>query len=153
MANMKSNKPAAGRSWLTPLYDFGVRVTMPERMIRDRLARLVDPKPQQRILEFGFGSGSNRVAIHDQCPAAELYRVLKSGGSLIVGDWGAANSFLMRIASGFISLIDGFETTRDNRRGEIPNLVETAGFSDVRELDVVNTSVGTFRFLRAAAVP
>ena len=87
MVKTKSNKPAAGRSWLTPLYDFGVRVTMPERMIRDRLVRLVDPKPQERILEFEFGIGSN--------------------------------------------------------------LVETAGFSDVRELDIVNTSVGTFRFLRA----
>ena len=31
---MATFKPAAGRFWLAPLYDLGVRITMPEQAIR-----------------------------------------------------------------------------------------------------------------------
>ena len=211
---MASYTPAAGRSWLTPLYDIGVRVTMPERAIRAKLADFVDPQPGQRILEFGYGTGSNLIRLYERCPSTslagvdldpriharatarlgehnasadlllydgrvlpfenaafdtvfsclvfhhltpdakraalgELLRVLRPGGRLIVGDWGAPSSPLMKAASGFIRLIDGGETTAENLRGELPRLIEEAGFREVRELEVINTAVGTFRFLRS----
>ena len=45
-------------------------------------------------------------------------------------------------------LLDGFETTRDNVRGLIPDYITEAGFRDVREIDFLNTSLGTFSYYR-----
>lgn len=214
---MTEYKPAAGRSWLTPLYGLGVKIIMPERGFRDRLVDLVSPAPGERILEFGFSTGSNLIALGDRAPEArlsgvdvdpkiyeraraktarhgtraelrlydgeilpyaddsfdvvvsclvfhhldangkesaftEIRRVLRPGWRLVIRDWGSPASLLMRLASGFIILIDGFETTRENRHGRLPEIAVSTGFDGIREVAVVNTAVGKFRYLTAGSM-
>src|SRR5262245_56346496 len=49
--------------------------------------------------------------------AAEVFRVLRSGGRLQVADWGRPSDPAMRALSTSIRLLDGFEQTRDNLTG------------------------------------
>jgi len=80
---------------------------------------------------------------------SELRRVLKTGGELLICDFGQAKSTLMRLGYGLVQLIDGFETTRDNVKGRIPFYIEEAGFQNVREAGFINTSLGTFSYYKA----
>ena len=79
----------------------------------------------------------------------ELRRVLKTGGELLICDFGKAKNKLMRLGYGLVQLIDGFETTRDNVEGKIPGFISEAGFREVREADFINTSLGTFSYYKA----
>jgi len=76
----------------------------------------------------------------------EIYRVLKPGGQLIIGDWGRAKSKLMRLAFYIVQLLDGFKTTNDNVNGLLPEFIEKAGFSDVSETGYINTKIGSFSY-------
>lgn len=62
--------PALGYDWLSGLYDLTIKLTMPERKIRQKLIRLLEPAAGERILEFGFGTGSNLMMTNQQNPAA-----------------------------------------------------------------------------------
>lgn len=53
-----------GYNFLTGLYDFTVRLTMPENRIRQRLVAELNPQHQEAVLEFGFGTGQNLIRIH-----------------------------------------------------------------------------------------
>lgn len=79
----------------------------------------------------------------------ELRRVLKTGGELLICDFGGAKNTLMRLGYGMVQLIDGFETTRDNVEGKLPGYIAEAGFRSVREADFINTSLGTFSYYKA----
>ena len=74
----------------------------------------------------------------------EIYRVLKTGGKLIIGDWGKARNSWMRIAFYTIQLLDGFKTTNANVQGQLPQFIKDAGFSSVSETGHINTRIGTF---------
>ena len=80
---------------------------------------------------------------------AEMRRVLKPGGELLVCDFGEAKNSLMRLGYGLVQLIDGFETTDDNVKGRLPALISEAEFNSVREDDFINTSLGTFSYYKA----
>ena len=45
--------------------------------------------------------------------------------------------------------LDGFERTRAHARGELPALIEQAGFSEVRRRDRLRTAWGTLELLCA----
>lgn len=47
---------------------------------------------------------------------AEMWRVLRPGGSLVVADWGPPHNSVQSAAFLMVQLLDGFETTRDHRR-------------------------------------
>ena len=61
MANKKSYIPALGYDWLTSFYDLTIKLTMPENKIRTKLLNYIAPKSDEKILEFGFGTGQNIV--------------------------------------------------------------------------------------------
>lgn len=53
-----SYTPALGVHWLTPFYDFAIAAFTREKVWRDALVELVDPQPDDRILDIGCGTGS-----------------------------------------------------------------------------------------------
>ena len=59
--------------------------------------------------------------------AREIARVLRTGGELHVADWGKPSDPVMAAAFLSIRLLDGFENTADNARGELPRIFEEAG--------------------------
>ena len=79
----------------------------------------------------------------------EILRVLKPGGQLHIGDWGAAQDPLMRAAFLLIQCFDGFATTRDHVAGRLPAMVAQAGFDDVRIDRRFRTMLGTMEIVRS----
>ena len=79
---------------------------------------------------------------------SSVYEVLKPGGEIHIADWGRAQNPLMRAAYLGIQLLDGFETTGDNVRGRIPELMRSAGFEDAHETHHEMTVFGTLSLYR-----
>lgn len=79
----------------------------------------------------------------------EVRRVLKPDGELHIADWGKPVNSVMRFASYFIQLLDGFETTADNFNGQLPKLITEAGFALVEETNHFNSAFGTIRLLKS----
>jgi ubiquinone/menaquinone biosynthesis C-methylase UbiE len=82
---------------------------------------------------------------------AEMRRVLRPDGSLIVADWAKPQDPLMSAAFYGLQLLDGFGTTNDNRKGMIPDLVAEAGFGKPLRLRRLRTVLGTFEVLITGA--
>ena len=76
----------------------------------------------------------------------EIYRVLKPEGKILICDWGKPNDVFASLGFYLVQMLDGFETTSDNRKGFIPEFLQTIGFKDVQQIDVVNTKIGTLRY-------
>lgn len=58
--------PALGYNWLTNLYDWAIKLTMPESKFRNRLIDYLNPKNSDTILEFGFGTGQNLIIANNR---------------------------------------------------------------------------------------
>jgi SAM-dependent methyltransferase len=83
--------------------------------------------------------------------AAELVRVLRPGGRLVVGDLGRPQDPLMRISVLMtVQLLDGFPTTALNVRGELPDVLASADLRDVSVRDRMRTPTGTYEIVTAA---
>lgn len=74
--------------------------------------------------------------------------LLRPGGELHIADWGKPHNPLMRLAALPFQLFDGGEQTAANLRGEIPELVADAGFTEVVETERWMTPFGTLAFVR-----
>ena len=81
--------------------------------------------------------------------AAEIDRVLRPGGELHVADWGRQPDPLMRAAIMSVRLFDGFEQTRDNVVGALPEIFEEAGLERPAETDRLRTVFGSLSLYRA----
>ena len=82
--------------------------------------------------------------------ARELRRVLRPAGRLVVADPGRPQDPLMRVAVlATVQMLDGFPTTRLNVRGELPDVLAGAGFSDVSLRHRMRTPTGTYDVMTA----
>ena len=73
----------------------------------------------------------------------EMYRVLRSGGTILIIDIGVPKNLLAKIAGTVFSLI---ESVGPNLRGFIPKALKEVGFYNVQE---VESKFGLFSFYRA----
>jgi ubiquinone/menaquinone biosynthesis C-methylase UbiE len=80
---------------------------------------------------------------------AEARRVLAPGGRLLVCDLGHASDPLMRAAFFAVQLLDGFANTREHARGELPEIISQAGFSNVTVFGRYRTGGGTLDLIEA----
>jgi ubiquinone/menaquinone biosynthesis C-methylase UbiE len=81
--------------------------------------------------------------------AEEIARVLREGGELHVADWGRPSDPAMAVAFLGIRLLDGFENTAENYRGELPAIFEEAGLEGAEQTDRLRTPFGTLALYRA----
>jgi ubiquinone/menaquinone biosynthesis C-methylase UbiE len=82
--------------------------------------------------------------------AADVARVLRPGGRLVVGDLGRPQDPLMRIAvRATVQLLDGVATTALNVRGDLPDLLAGAGLGPVTVHDRVRTPTGSYEIMSA----
>lgn len=79
----------------------------------------------------------------------EVKRILNPAGEFHVADWGLPSNLIMRAASKGIQMLDGSETTDDNFRGFLPQLITKSGFKHVMETNSYNTLFGTIRLHEA----
>jgi ubiquinone/menaquinone biosynthesis C-methylase UbiE len=75
-------------------------------------------------------------------------RLLQPGGEIHIADWGKAQNLLMRVLFLGVQLLDGFETTKDNVQGRLPDLIRAAGFEGVEETHHEMTLLGTLSLYR-----
>jgi ubiquinone/menaquinone biosynthesis C-methylase UbiE len=78
----------------------------------------------------------------------EANRVLKPGCAYIIADWGHPSNFLTGIGFTFLRILDGFDTTLDNYHDCVPGIMRIAGFTEVAELNRINTVFGTVKIWR-----
>lgn len=82
--------------------------------------------------------------------AAEILRVLRPGGRVVVGDLGRAQDPVMRlVVLGTVQLLDGFATTSANVAGRLPGILSDAGLRDVGVSDRLRTPIGTLEVVTA----
>lgn len=67
--------PALGYDFLSDYYDLAIKVTMPEKKFRNRLIDFVDPKENEKILEFGFGTAQNIIILKQRFPNCNVLGV------------------------------------------------------------------------------
>lgn len=72
----------------------------------------------------------------------EIARVLRPGGELHVADIGKPSDPLMALAVTGLRVFDGFDATRANVEGRLPELFERAGLEDAAERGSLRTVVG-----------
>ena len=76
-----------------------------------------------------------------------MLQVLKPGARLLLVDFGKPANVFLRAGFFLVQLLDGFATTSDNVRGELPRFVNEAGFVDVSEGPPFSTVIGSVSFI------
>jgi ubiquinone/menaquinone biosynthesis C-methylase UbiE len=76
----------------------------------------------------------------------EVFRILKPEGSFNIADFGIAHNGFMRLIS---MIMSRFEHTVENFKGQIPLLLEEAGFGNVKETVHLNSIFGPLSLYRA----
>ena len=91
-----------------------------------------------------------------QCPLPakiaileSMFQCLKPGGRLRIADFGLQRGLLMSMLFRQVRMLDGFENTKANKDGRIPELISAAGFIDVAETSSIATPTGSISLYRA----
>lgn len=79
---------------------------------------------------------------------AEMRRVLRPDGRLVVADWGRPHDAIMRVAFLTVQVLDGFANTQPHVAGELPHTIVQAGFT-VLGIERLRTGLGTLELLTA----
>ena len=61
----------------------------------------------------------------------EIFRILNKNGQLHIADFGRSVSWLQRALFNIIRGLDGFKSTDANAKGQLPKLIQDAGFENV----------------------
>lgn len=75
MTNDRPFIPALGRDVLTPIYDLGIRLTLPERRFKSRVIESAHLVPGMRVLDIGCGTGTLLILAAEAVPGAQLVGV------------------------------------------------------------------------------
>jgi len=67
--------PALGYDFLSDYYDLAIKLTMPEKKFRNKLVDYINPKENEKILEFGFGTGQNIIILKQRFPESDVQGV------------------------------------------------------------------------------
>ena len=78
----------------------------------------------------------------------ELKRILKPNGSLIIGDWGKPQNFLMGILFKILQFIDNLKSPKVDFNINLTEIAQRAGFRISPNCSFRNTLFGTFEFLK-----
>jgi ubiquinone/menaquinone biosynthesis C-methylase UbiE len=91
--------------------------------------------------------------LHDAAKAssaAEIARILRPRGRLVVGDVGRPQDLTMRLAVlATVQLLDGVATTASNVAGRVPAVLSEARLRDVVVTDRIRTPTGTVEIITA----
>lgn len=64
--------PALRFNWLTPLYDFLLNITMPEKKIKQALIEVANIPERARVLDFGCGTATLTIMVKEMYPEAKV---------------------------------------------------------------------------------
>lgn len=64
--------PALRFKWLTPLYDFLINITMPERKIKQALIEAANIPAGIKVLDFGCGTATLTIMVKEIYPEAKV---------------------------------------------------------------------------------
>jgi ubiquinone/menaquinone biosynthesis C-methylase UbiE len=107
----------------------------------------------------GTGTATKTVSslVLHQCPLpmkkaiiANMFRVLRPGGDLVIADFGLQRDVFMRLGFRFVQWADGKEDTQPNADGILPELITQAGFVDVAEASLIKTLNGSISIYHAS---
>ncbi len=203
--------------WLTPLYDFFINVTMPEKKIKQVLMEAANISVSEQILDFGCGTATLTIMVKQLHPEAkvagidvdlkvldmaiqkvkkkklniflldydgvqlpfqrnafdkvisclvfhhlntvekqeilaELFRIMRSNGELIIADFGRSKSWMQRTLFNMIRVLDGFKSTDANAKGLLPELIGEAGFEKVFIRKYFRTMLGEVQIISAEKI-
>lgn len=64
--------PALRFKWLTPLYDFFINITMPEKKIKQALIEAANIPAGAKVLDFGCGTATLTIMVKEMHPGANV---------------------------------------------------------------------------------
>ena len=64
--------PALRFKWLTPLYDFFLSITMPEKKIKLALIEAASIPAGIKVLDFGCGTATLTIMVKEMYPEAKV---------------------------------------------------------------------------------
>lgn len=83
----------------------------------------------------------------------EFRRLLQPGGRLLLADFAQPADWLARLRFLPVRLLDGWQRTAANVRGELPDMMSSAGFANIQCTLQVSTWLGTLCCYRAIPAP
>lgn len=79
----------------------------------------------------------------------QLHLSLRTGGELLIADFGRSANPLQRLLFLPIRVLDGFKPTAANAKGELPSLITAAGFKRVTVSKYFRTFFGEVQIIKA----